>query len=133
MESDNKSNHLNDNNLIIVRRDTGYFLFLWYCVLLTKEAATHMRDTLEMIYTSLAEQRGQLLKAQPALKRAAELTVRCEEKLNALLDGKAKEQFQKFLDAEDDRFDAAVMEHFILGFRLGMRLAVEGLDWREGE
>ena len=24
----------NDNNLIIVRRAPGYFLFLWYCVLL---------------------------------------------------------------------------------------------------
>ena len=133
MRSDNKANRLNDNNLIIVRRDPGYFLFLWYCVLLTKEAATHMRDTLEMIYNSLAEQRERLLKAKPALSRTTELTVRCEEKLNALLDGKAKEQFQKFLDAEDERFDAAVMEHFILGFRLGMRLAVEGLEWREEE
>ena len=92
-----------------------------------------MRNTIEMIYNSLAEQREQLLKTQPALSRAAELTVRCEEKLNVLLDGKAKEQFQRYLDAEDERFDAAVMEHFILGFRLGMRLAVEGLDWREGE
>ena len=92
-----------------------------------------MGNTIEMIYNSLAEQRRQLLKAQPALKRAAELTVRCEEKLNALLDDKAKEQFQKFLDAEDERFDAAVMEHFILGFRLGMRLAAEGLNWREEE
>ena len=92
-----------------------------------------MRDTLEMIYNSLAEQRERLLKARPALSRTTELTVRCEEKLNALLDGKAKEQFQKFLDAEDERFDAAVIEHFILGFRLGMRLAAEGLNWREEE
>ena len=90
-----------------------------------------MKDTLAMIHNSLAEQRERLLKAQPALSRATELTVRCEEKLNVLLDGKAKEQFQRFLDAEDERFDAAVTEHFILGFRLGMRLAVEGLDWRE--
>ena len=29
-------NHPNDNNLIIVRRGPGYFLFLWYCVLLTR-------------------------------------------------------------------------------------------------
>ena len=92
-----------------------------------------MRDTLEMIYNSFAEQRERLLKAQSALSRTTELAVRCEEKLNALLDGKAKEQFQKFLDAENERFDAAVIEHFILGFRLGMRLAVEGLDWKEGE
>ena len=92
-----------------------------------------MRDTLEMIYNSLAEQREQLMKAQPVLSRVMELTVRCEEKLNALLDGKAKEQFQKYLDAADERFDAAAMEHFILGFRLGMRLAVEGLNWREEE
>ena len=90
-----------------------------------------MRDTLEMIYNSLAEQRERLMKAKPALNRTTELTLRCEEKLNALLDGKAKEQFQRFLDAEDERFDVAVMEHFILGFRLGMRLAVDGLDWRE--
>ena len=92
-----------------------------------------MRDTLEMIYNSLTEQREQLLRAHPALSHATELAARCEEKLNALLAGKAKEQFQKFLDAEDERFDAAVMEHFILGFRLGMRLAAEGLDWREEE
>ena len=90
-----------------------------------------MRDTLEMIYNSLAEQRERLLKTQPALSCTTELAVRCEEKLNVLLDDKAKERFQKFLDAEDERFDAAVMEYFILGFRLGMRLAVEGLDWRE--
>ena len=92
-----------------------------------------MRDTLEMIYNSLAEQRERLLKTQPARSCTTELAVRCEEKLNVLLDDKAKERFQKFLDAEDERFDAAVMEHFILGFRLGMRLAVEGLDWREEE
>ena len=92
-----------------------------------------MRNTIEMIYNSLAEQREQLLKAQPMLSRTTELTVRCEEKLNALLAGKAKEQFQRYLDAEDERFDAAVMEHFILGFRLGMRLAAEGLNWREEE
>ena len=92
-----------------------------------------MRDTLEMIYNSLAEQRERLMKAKPALNRTTERTLRCEEKLNALLDGKAKEQFQRFLDAEDERFDVAVMEHFILGFRLGMRLAVDGLDWREEE
>ena len=92
-----------------------------------------MRDTLERIYDSLAEQREQLLKAKPTLIRTMELTVRCEEKLNALLDDKAKEQFQKYLDAEDERFNAAVMEHFILGFRLGMRLAAEGLNWREEE
>ena len=92
-----------------------------------------MRDTLEMIYNSFAEQRERLLKAQSALSRTTELAVRCEEKLNALLDGKAKEQFQKYLDAADERFDAAVMEHFILGLRLGMRLAAEGLNWREEE
>lgn len=92
-----------------------------------------MKDALEMIYNSLAEQRERLLTARPALERATELTARCEEKLNALLDDKAKERFQRYLDAENERFDAAVMEHFILGFRLGMALAVEGLDWREEE
>lgn len=92
-----------------------------------------MKDALEMIYNSLAEQRERLLTARPALDRTTELTARCEEKLNALLDDKGKERFQKYLDAENERFDTAVMEHFILGFRLGMRLAVEGLDWREEE
>ena len=91
-----------------------------------------MRDTLEMIYNSFAEQRERLLKAQSALSRTTELAVRCEEKLNALLDGKAKEQFQKYLDAADERFDAAVMEHFILGFRLGVRMILEALDEDDG-
>ena len=55
-----------------------------------------MRDTLEMIYNSFAEQRERLLKAQSALSRTTELAVRCEEKLNALekldkFEGKSQE------------------------------------------
>lgn len=34
MKSDSKTDRLNDNNLIIVRRSPGYLCFLWYCVLL---------------------------------------------------------------------------------------------------
>ncbi len=40
MESDNKKQSPNDNNLIIVRRDTGYFPFLWYVVLLRRMTMT---------------------------------------------------------------------------------------------
>ena len=39
----------NDNNLIIVRRYPGYFPFLWYCVLLIKEAA-HMNDYMKALH-----------------------------------------------------------------------------------
>ena len=85
MESDNKSNHLNDNNLIIVRRYPGYFPFLWYCVLLIKEAA-HMRDTLENLYFGNITPNDQIVKSGTALKKAMEQSAECEEKLTALLE-----------------------------------------------
>ena len=40
MKSDSETDRLNDNNLIIVRRSPGYFLFLWYCVLLDRRGIT---------------------------------------------------------------------------------------------
>ena len=40
MKSDGETDRLNDNNLIIVRRSPGYFLFLWYVVLLDRRCIT---------------------------------------------------------------------------------------------
>ena len=102
------------------------FLFLRYVVLLTKEAA-HMRDMLENLYFGNITPNDQIVKSGTALKKAMEQSAECEEKLTALLEGKEKTLLLRLLNAENEVCSTMALENFILGFRLGMQLTVEGL------
>ena len=54
------------------------------------------------------------------------------DKLTALLEGDAKALLLRLIDAENEIGSTLALECFIQGFRLGMKLAVEGLDEAEG-
>ena len=51
----------------------------------------------------------------------------CEEKLAALLEGEEKILLLRLLNAENEISSTIALENFILGFRLGMRIAMESL------
>lgn len=86
-----------------------------------------MRDTLEdLYYGDLRPNERQIAPGSP-LGRALERAARYEEKLTALLKGGDRELFLAYLNAENEASSTMALENFILGFRLGMRLAVEGL------
>ena len=120
----------NDNNLIIVRRTPGYFLFLWYCVLLIRRR--HTCETLEDLYFGNITPNDQIVKSGTALKKAMEQSAECEEKLTALLEDKEKALLLRLINAENEIGSTMALENFILGFRLGVRMILEALDEDDG-
>ena len=66
------------------------------------------------------------------LGKAVGRAERCKEKLAALLEGEAKALLLRLIDADSEISNTLALENFIQGFRLGMRLAMEGLDEAEG-
>ena len=91
-----------------------------------------MRDTLEdLYYGNLAPNDRQVTPGSPLAQQLVR-AARCEERLTALLEGNAQKLLLEFINAEDEICGTMVLENFILGFRLGMRLAVEGLSGSDG-
>ena len=86
-----------------------------------------MRDTLENLYFGNITPNDQIVKSGTALKKAMEQSAECEEKLTALLEDKEKTLLLRLINAENEIGSTMALENFILGFRLGMRLTVEGL------
>ena len=86
-----------------------------------------MRDTLENLYFGNITPNDQIVKSGTALKKAMEQSAECEEKLTALLEDKEKTLLLRLINAENEIGSTMALENFILGFRLGMQLTVEGL------
>lgn len=61
------------------------------------------------------------------LADAMDWAEQCEEKLTALLEGEEKILLLRLLNAENEISSTIALENFILGFRLGMRIAMESL------
>ncbi|WP_242971121.1 DUF6809 family protein [Anaerotruncus colihominis] len=107
------------------------FLFSVVCCVVAKEAA-HMRKTLEeLFYGNLTPNEQQITPDSP-LQQAMDQAEECEEKLTALLEGEEKTMLLRLLNAENEIGSTLALENFILGFRLGMRLAIESLDEDDG-
>ena len=86
-----------------------------------------MRKTLEeLFYGNLTPNEQQITPDSP-LQQAMDQAEEYEEKLSALLEGEEKTMLLRLLNAENEIGSTLALENFILGFRLGMRLAVEGL------
>ncbi|MEG0386197.1 MAG: hypothetical protein RR642_15760 [Solibacillus sp.] len=64
--------------------------------------------------------------------RALKAVCDCEEKLNVLLSGKEMELFEKLMRAIGESNSIGGQEHFIDGFRLGARIALEIMDKNDG-
>ena len=91
-----------------------------------------MRKTLEeLFYGNLTPNEQQIPPASP-LQQAMDQAEKYEEKLTSLLEGEEKTMLLRLLNAENEIGSTLALENFILGFRLGMRLAIESLDEDDG-
>ena len=91
-----------------------------------KEECT-MRDTLEDLYYGNITPCDKRVKSGTPLQQVLDEAEQCEERLAAKLDDEGKALLHRLSDAENEASSTIALENFILGFRLGMRLAVEGL------
>ena len=96
-----------------------------------KEAA-HMRDTLENLYFGKITPNKQDITPGSVLADAMGRAEQCEERLTARLEGEEKTLLLRLLNAENEISSTMALENFILGFRLGMRIAIESLDEDDG-
>ena len=86
-----------------------------------------MRDTLEDLYYGNITPCDKRIKSGAPLQQVLDEAEQCEERLAAKLDDEGKAFLHRLSDAENEAASTIALENFILGFRLGMRLAVEGL------
>ena len=86
-----------------------------------------MRDTLEDLYYGNIIPCDKRIRAGTPLKQALEEAEGLSEQLEARLDREGKALLHRLSDAENEAASTIGLENFILGFRLGMRLAVVGL------
>ena len=91
-----------------------------------------MRDTLENLYFGKITPNEQDITPESVLADAIDRAEQCEEKLTTLLEGEEKTLLLQLLNAENEINSTMALENFILGFRLGMRLAIEALDEDDG-
>ena len=86
-----------------------------------------MRDTLEDLYYGNITPCDKRIKSGSPLQQVLDEAEQCEERLAAQLNNEGKALLHRLVDAENEASSTIALENFILGFRLGMRLAVEGL------
>ena len=91
-----------------------------------------MRNILEDLYFGKITPNEQDITPGSPLQQAMDQAEEYEEKLSALLEGEEKTMLLRLLNAENEIGSTLALENFILGFRLGMRLAVEALDEDDG-
>ena len=86
-----------------------------------------MRDTLEDLYYGNITPCDKRIKSGSPLQQVLDEAEQCEERLAAQLNNEGKALLHRLVDAENEASSTIALENFILGFRLGMRLTVEGL------
>lgn len=91
-----------------------------------------MRDTLENLYFGKITPNEQDITPGSVLADAMDRAEQCEEKLTAQLEREKKTLLLRLLNAENEISSTMALENFILGFRLGMRIAIEALDENDG-
>ena len=91
-----------------------------------------MRDTLENLYFGKITPNEQDITPGSVLADAMDRAEQCEERLTARLEGEEKTLLLRLLNAENEISSTMALENFILGFRLGMRIAIESLDEDDG-
>ena len=85
-----------------------------------------MRDTLENLYFGKITPNEQDITPGSVLADAMGRAEQCEERLTARLEGEEKTLLLRLLNAENE------ISSTMLGFRLGMRIAIESLDEDDG-
>lgn len=91
-----------------------------------------MRKTLKDFYYGNITPCDRQIEPGSDLQRVIEKAEKCEEKLTARLKGEEKSLLLNLLNAQNEISSTLAIEKFILGFRLGMRLAIESFDENDG-
>ena len=91
-----------------------------------------MRDTLENLYFGNITPNEQDITPGSVLADAIDRAEQCEEKFTTQPAGEHKPLLLQLLHAENQLTSTMALENFILGFRLGMRIAIESLDEDDG-
>ena len=86
-----------------------------------------MKDTLEDLYYGNITPCDKRIKSGTTLQQTLTEVERLEEQLESKLDKDGKVLLHRLSDAENEAASTIALENFILGFRLGMRLTIEGL------
>lgn len=92
-----------------------------------------MRRTLENLWYGNITPQEKKIHRGTAYDDAVSAMCKNGDKLETLLEGKEKETFEKFCDAQDEVHDLENLEYFIEGFRLGARLIMESFDDSDGD
>ena len=87
-----------------------------------------MQNTLEDLYYGSITPCDTRPVPGSALEKALRRAAKCEESLPHRLSGTEQTLLLELIDAYDEITGTIALEKFILGFRLGMRLAIEGMD-----
>ena len=87
-----------------------------------------MRNILEDLYFGKITPNEQDITPGSPLQQAMDQAEEYEE----MLEGEEKTMLLRLLNAENEIGSTLALENFILGFRLGMRLAIESLDEDDG-
>jgi len=104
---------------------------LWYGVSLQEARA--MRKTLEDFYYGNITPNEQDIAPNSELKRAVDRVARFENQLTEQLDEAGQTVLAKLVESQHEIDSITALEHFILGFRLGIRMMAECMDENDGD
>ena len=92
-----------------------------------------MRKTLEDFYYGKITPNGQDIARNSELKRAVDRVARFENQLTEQLDEAGQTVLAKLVESQHEIDSITALEHFILGFRLGIRMMAECMDENDGD
>ena len=92
-----------------------------------------MRKTLEDFYYGNIIPHEQKMAASSDLRRAANKIAECEQRLMEQLNKPQQTLLAELVNAQQEIDSITVLENFILGFRLGVRMMIECMDDDDGD
>ena len=92
-----------------------------------------MRNTLDDLYYGNITPGVQQIVPNSELKRATDRVARFEGQLTERLDEDGQVILAKLIESRDEIESITARENFILGFRLGARIAMECMDENDGD
>ena len=92
-----------------------------------------MRKTLEDLYYGNITPNAQDMAHHSELRRATDRVTRFENQLMERLDEAGQTILAKLIESQQEIDSITALENFILGFRLGAKLTMEGMDENDGD
>ena len=92
-----------------------------------------MRKTLESFYNGNIRPSENQMAPNSDLQRAVDKAARCEKRLTEQLGEPEKAMLTELSQAQHEIDSITACEHFIMGFRLGVRMMAECMDENDGD